>query len=307
MDFQRKKYLGHFKDFSNTNSNSIISEGDYDEAGLKDGDFTEYYLNGNLLAKGVFKDDHYTGKWTFYYEDGQPQIIFDASDKGITLLSAWDSNHKKIIKNGAGYYSVPFLRYIWTGNIANGRPDGDWICVRPDKNEPPIETERFADGHFVNGKNVSGIYTDSSRIVLLNMDMLPLRNAEKMLLSGVGCTVPVSYTSKLVSAKFDERNGDLTNQIQDASSNYIARLHWGGGSITITGDINEKGALINLKSSRKDLDRGLILGLQKSLSFIPATVDGKPAKQGFVIIFSTINGGLYSFSFRLLAVQRAPY
>ena len=219
MDFQAKKYIGHFKDSSKTKPCFIVSQGNYNNNGLKDGEFTEFYLNGNLLAKGAFKDDEYIGKWYVYYEDGRPQLTFDVDDKTVKLIDAWDIDHHKIVDNGTGYYTVPYVdKYRWSGNVAGGRPDGEWICIVPDMNEPPIITEVFTGGKFVSGKNLSGVYTNSSKIILVDKALLPLINAEKILMSRYGCVVPPVEKRNVESAKYEYGNDDFSGEIKNAVS-----------------------------------------------------------------------------------------
>src|SRR5580698_4278312 len=76
FDFTQKKFKGRFKDVS-TGDSIVVAEGFYSEGGLKNGLFTTHYLNGNLQAKGNFKDNKYDGHWEIFYENGQPELTFD--------------------------------------------------------------------------------------------------------------------------------------------------------------------------------------------------------------------------------------
>lgn len=306
FNFQTKKYLGEFKDVSSTNPSFVISKGNYNEAGQKNGEFTEYYLNGNLMAKGAFKNNKYTGKWETYFEDGQPKLTFEMTDSTMRIIDAWDDKHKKTVDNGNGTYEIAFFYYKWTGKIVKGRPDGTWLYVSSrNKDEEPIRQERFYEGQFSSGKDFSGTYTDSSRIVFVNDYLLPLVNAETLKISPVGCTAPVVFTAKIISAQYGYGNDDFSDQIKQVAGDYISRMR-GHGDITITGIVNEKGALTDLKSKYSysaDINsKDLIVALEKLPLLNPATVNGKPVKQGFSITFK-INGSLYSFSYSFLQIN----
>jgi len=308
FNFRDRKFIGAFKDVADGNPSLVIGEGNYNDAGQKDGEFSEYYLNGNLLGKGDFKDDKYTGKWVFYFEDGQPQLTFEVRDSSIYIIDAWNDKRKKTLDNGNGTYEVDVFGYKWSGKIIKGRPDGAWLCTSiQNEDEAPIATEHFVNGQFANGKNFSGIYVDSSRFAFINNNMLPMLNAEKLKISAIGCTIPV--TSKIISALYDYGNDDFSDQIKQAVGSYIGRLH-GHGYITIAGEVNEKGALVDLKNTATysaDLNsKDLIVVLERLPLLNPATVNGKPVKQGFTITFD-VNPGLYSFSYRFLPITVASH
>ena len=81
FNFSKRIFIGKFKDVSTADHNLVVSKGNYNENGLKDGEFVTHYLNGNLQAKGSFKDDSYIGGWEFYYEDGKPELFFEVVGK----------------------------------------------------------------------------------------------------------------------------------------------------------------------------------------------------------------------------------
>ncbi|MEQ8839099.1 MAG: hypothetical protein RID07_20000 [Lacipirellulaceae bacterium] len=54
---------------------TVHSESDYvrmsnDEI-INDGDYTEYYRNGNKFAQGTFKMGIHHGEWTYWHENGE--------------------------------------------------------------------------------------------------------------------------------------------------------------------------------------------------------------------------------------------
>src|ERR1700712_3720151 len=88
-NFRERKFFGKFKDVSKLDTNLVVSEGTYTTDGLKDGDFITHYLNGNLQAKGSYKDNKFVGKWEIYYENGKPEVTFEVIDGDIHLVDAW--------------------------------------------------------------------------------------------------------------------------------------------------------------------------------------------------------------------------
>ena len=50
----------------------------------------------------------------------------------------------------------------------------------------------------------------------------------------------------------------------------------------------------------------IVLDIVRTWRFQPATVNGKPVKQGFTITFD-VNPGLYSFSYRFLPITVASH
>src|SRR5688572_3049217 len=105
MNFKQRIFFGPFTDINKDNQ-AIVAEGNYTSTGLKDGDFTIYYLNGNLQAKGAFKENKLSGKWEFFYPDGKPKIVFQAGGEQVRITDMWNDNGKKIIEDGNGSYSV---------------------------------------------------------------------------------------------------------------------------------------------------------------------------------------------------------
>src|SRR4030042_6927717 len=47
-----------------------ISEGVIDEQGSRKGAWTDYYLTGELRARGEYNNNQQSGTWTFYYISG---------------------------------------------------------------------------------------------------------------------------------------------------------------------------------------------------------------------------------------------
>lgn len=97
LNYRIRKFTGPFKDVSKANKGVILSEGAYTADGLKNGVFTSRYVNGNIQSKGAFKNNQFDGHWELYYEDGKPQLFFDADNTAIRITDAWTASGKNIL------------------------------------------------------------------------------------------------------------------------------------------------------------------------------------------------------------------
>jgi hypothetical protein len=309
LNMKTKRYIGPFKDISTEDSVTIVTEGNYDNAGLKDGLFTLKYLNGNLQAKGTFKNDKYEGKWELYYVDGKPELTFEAENNFIKIIDAWDTDGKKIVDNGSGEFRINNGDYYWEGKIAKGRPDGTWnlSTINP-KVKLPSTSEYFKKNVFKNGTNASGDYSDSSRIILISTEMLPFLNAENLITDN-GCTAP-RESRYVVKAQYRTGWDAFRRDVAHIAGPIIRRF--GGTSIfigqsfTITGDIDEKGEVINLRCDdmfNPNLTRSIIDRLSELANFQPATINEKPVKEKFTLTFS-FEAEHYRFHYKFLKVEK---
>ncbi len=81
LNMPQRKYSGRIKDVSRLDHSLVITDGTYSADGLKDGYFITHYLNGQLQAKGNFKNNQYDGKWEMYYDDGKPSYFLKPTAK----------------------------------------------------------------------------------------------------------------------------------------------------------------------------------------------------------------------------------
>ena len=65
-DFKQRIFTGKFTDVNSSDKEKVVASGQYNEKGEKDGEFVSYYLNGNLQAKGNFKNNKFWGRWDLY-------------------------------------------------------------------------------------------------------------------------------------------------------------------------------------------------------------------------------------------------
>lgn len=304
FDLQTRKFFGKVTDVSKIDPNVIISEGYYSEDGRKNGEFKVFFPNGKLRGKGNFKDDQYDGKWEMYYEDGKPELIFEATNGGCTITDAWKPDGTRIVDKGNGMYVANFEALYWKGRLANGKPDGKWNLFRTDDiSNIPIGSEIFKNGQFRDGSVMNNSYNNTSHILLVSPYKLPFVNAEKMFVSQVPCNG--AKRKHIIGAQYENGLTSFSGFIKDAIEPYLGTIDLKGinNSIEIAGEVSETGRLINLKNNgfRDDIAQGLIARLRNLPNLHPATIDGKPVRQKFTITFQ-INEGLYHFSYRFLPI-----
>lgn len=306
FDFKQRKFHGKFTDVSNANQGLIVSEGTYTIDGLKSGEFISHYLNGNLQAKGNFKNDKYDGAWEVYYGDGKPEVSFEVKEGVCRILNAWGTDEKKIVDNGNGTFMISLGQLYWKGKLLNGRPDGTWRLFNVDDiSKTPLASEYFKKGMFHDGSHGTVDYTDASHIDFDMPVKLPFMNAETMSISPVACDG--SRQVHIVNAQYRDGLNSFSNYIGLAVSPYFSQHDLRGMEMTIAinGEIADDGNLINLKNSdgaNESLARQIIIRLADLPRLQPATVNGKPVKQKFTIFF-TITNGFYKFTYQFLPIK----
>ena len=299
----QRKFFGVVKDVSKLDPDLILTEGTYSTDGLKDGYFITHYLNGNLQAKGTFKNNLYDGRWEMYYDDGKPELTFEAHGKDIKVIDAWDTKGTKQVDQGKGNFRVELGMLYWQGKLVNGKPDGTWRAIKTDDaTNTAVVTENFKNGLFLKGSDPTGGYKDSSRIVLVAMDYLPFTRAEKMRISSVPCNGV--KRKHMVRAQYRGGTTAFSEAIKGLVSPYLRKINLKAydNSLTLNGEVNEYGTITRLipdNAFNDDLARGIILQLKGLPPLEPATADGKPITQKFSITF-TFYQGIYHFSYHFL-------
>jgi hypothetical protein len=300
-----RKFFGNFKDVSTQNPALVLTEGHYSDDNLKDGSFVTHYLNGNLQAKGNFKNDHYDGRWEIYYDDGKPRVTFEANGSVVKIINAWDDKGKQIVTDGKGTYRADVGSIYWEGKLVNGLPDGSWSAINAgDVTKVEIVTEKFKNGVFQKGSSPAGAYTDASRLTLVNDDMLPFVEAEKMHIGR-----PCNSIKRLAKVRAQYPNGRdaYLQYVKDVLRPVFNRIEIRDIEVqlSIDGEIAENGVLDKLNSNSPlfDLSRRLINELRRLPAFVPATIDGKPAREKFRIDFDIHKRGLYRYSLHFLEIE----
>lgn len=306
LNIRARKYFGRITDVSKLNPNIILTEGNYTTDGLKDGNFIAHYINGELQAKGAFKNNEYEGKWEVYYDTGKPKLFFEASGKNIRITDAWDEKGMKLIDNGKGAYRVNLGSIYWKGKLLNGKPDGTWASLKTDDaSNEELVTEKYKNGEFQKGVSPLGEYTDAARLVLVPNNLLPFTRAELMYISAVPCNG--SKRKHVIGAQYHNGLADFTGQIKELASRYLSKVDLKSydNELILEGEINTDGAINNLavhNAFNETIAHGLIVEFRRLPALQPATVDGKPVKQKFTITF-VFEQGYYHFSYRFLPIE----
>src|ERR1035437_1088268 len=306
LNIKQLIFFGPFKDLSKSNPDLVVSEGNYTATGLKDGDFISHYLNGNLQAKGNYKENKLNGKCELFYPDGKPKLIFDASGDDIKILGAWDDTGKKIIDNGNGNYSANLGSIIWSGKLNNGTPDGTWKAVQTnDRTNTVLISEKLKNGKFQKGNGPAGDYTDVSHIYLINEADLPFINAEKLRTSSVPCNGV--KRKQIVNAQYKYGFDAFSQKIKDLVNPYLSNVDVKpyDSDVELTGEVSAKGEISKF-SYISVFDEKIASELVRELTRLPflepALEDGKPVPQKIIFTFKFMPG-LYSFSYRLVPLN----
>ena len=184
MNMSNRKFYGKIKDVSKLDQNIILTEGFYTTDGLKEGEFITHYLNGNLQAKGNFKNNQYDGKWEIYYADGKPMMTFMGNEKDIKIIEAWDEKGTKTVDTGTGNYLVDMDDIYWKGKLLNGKADGVWRAFTT--KGAAIIFETYINGVFKKGSGSVGDYQDAPKLILVPANKLPFTNTEGLPIAA-GC------------------------------------------------------------------------------------------------------------------------
>ncbi|RYU90147.1 hypothetical protein EWM62_11440 [Mucilaginibacter terrigena] len=305
IDVQNKVYTGQFKDVSRANANQIITQGAYTADGLKNGPFIINYLNGVLQAKGNFKDGAFDGRWDVYYDTGKPKITFEANGNDIKIINEWDAKGTQTVINGTGNYRADMGFMYWKGKLLNGKPEGKWKSKKA-SDDSDFTSEVYKNGDFQKGNTSYDEYRDAPRLVLISPSIFPFTIAEKFQISAVACNGPKQKA--FVNAHYTAGAESFSQHIADLSSDYLKNIDINtfDSQLTLEGEISEIGVIGKLQNRNPfnaNVARGLITSLRGLPNLQPATVDGKPVKQGFKITY-TFHNGIYSFRYGFAPIQQ---
>jgi uncharacterized protein len=115
----------------------IIGKGIIDENGLKQGQWIEYFITGQLKAEGFYKDNIKIGLWKYYFENGNLEQIGAYDNKGLSK-GEWkwfypNNNLRRIesffedINQGEMIEYASDSSIMVRGNFVDGRKEGVWI------------------------------------------------------------------------------------------------------------------------------------------------------------------------------------
>jgi antitoxin component YwqK of YwqJK toxin-antitoxin module len=129
----------------------IVEEGIITDAGEKEGNWKEYYPNGELKAIGFYQNDEKLGEWKYYYPDGQLEQIGKFTDGQPDSVWNWYYQSGNLLREEHFFNGLPdglLTEYsedgkiITQGDYIEGKKEGIWIYSVGD-NRDEIE---YADG-----------------------------------------------------------------------------------------------------------------------------------------------------------------
>ena len=304
FNFETRKFHGKFTDVSKADPNIIITEGVYNEDGLKEGTFILHYLNGGIRAKGNFRNNKFDGKWERFYENGKPEMIFEAKNDDYLVTDAWKPDGSKIVDNGNGQYVANIIVFSWKGKLVNGKPDGTWKMYDA-KDNSVVATEHFKNGQFKDGENNLTSYSNATRISLVTTVDLPFINAESMRV-GAPCNFKDGNGEKIIDAHYKAGINTFNIVLGRAITSYFRDYKIeAAGSFFIKGDITTRGNIDNLIREgvyETDIAQHIIEIIRSLPRLEPATIDGKPVVQKFQISLE-LQPGSYHYSFKFLPLH----
>ncbi|GAA4329607.1 hypothetical protein [Flaviaesturariibacter amylovorans] len=126
-------FYGPVKDY--TMDHHLLMEGNYSEAGRKEGPFRFYNYKGTLLNEGSFERDTIHGIWKWYYPNGKERasIYFPSGEQSFQFITYRDSTGKATLENGVGDFewsSHPYTRsgfyFRIRGSFDKGMRQKNW-------------------------------------------------------------------------------------------------------------------------------------------------------------------------------------
>ncbi len=134
---------------------TIVGEGIFTNAGRRQGNWKEYYDDGNLKAQGNYVDDLKDGFWKYYYKNGslEEKGKYILGDPDSTWL--WYYSDGKLLRDENFYNGLPdglYTEYDKTGSIITqgdfleGKKEGNWIYKVGDSKDEGIYSEGYRNG-----------------------------------------------------------------------------------------------------------------------------------------------------------------
>ena len=149
-------YTGKFKDY-NLN-NSLITEGEYNDKGQRDGVFRFYYPDGKLMLSGKFWQGLMIGDWEWHYSNDSLKAIinFDGPSDDFKVIKYKLPDGKVKLDNGSGdfewytdLYNTGFSMFKVYGSFEERKRSGSW---RYYSIKNGVESFQFAEKYDKDGK-----------------------------------------------------------------------------------------------------------------------------------------------------------
>jgi TonB family protein len=127
------------------------------------GRFTYFYPGGDTLKVGLYDRGKQTGEWRHYHNNGQPHLL-EYYEEGVRYVEkCWNREGELILNNGDGIYQQFYLQsadqLLEKGTYRNYQKHGEWTGYYRDGRVS--YREKYEDGKLIDGKR----YTKSGRIL----------------------------------------------------------------------------------------------------------------------------------------------
>ncbi len=135
-----------------------VSEGIVDEQGRRKGDWKDFYVTGELKAKGSYQNNRKSGVWNFYFRNGKIE------QKGNFLNGRFDGEWiwyydtgeiwrmENYFNGNEDGYAVEYSRdgsIIAEGNYITGEKDGKWVHMVGDHKEVGNYISGLREGKWI--------------------------------------------------------------------------------------------------------------------------------------------------------------
>lgn len=129
----------------------VMSEGLLTEDGKKEGNWKNFYEDGEVKSQGVYKNNRQTGEWKFFYKQGVSEQIGNFNNGYFDGEWKWFNKAGKLVKveeyvkgkRDGFYYELNSTGdTIARGSFLEGEREGDWMVKSGDV---------VAKGKYVNG------------------------------------------------------------------------------------------------------------------------------------------------------------
>ncbi len=146
----------------------VIGEGIITEKGEKNGEWKEYYNDGQIKAEGKYDHDAKIEEWKFYHKNGKTEQIGSYTKEGkLTGIWKWYYSSGLLLREESFYEDKPdgvlteydeLSNIITQGEFINGLEEGFWYYNLGDQREEGEYVEGLMDGwwkHFYNDGTIS--------------------------------------------------------------------------------------------------------------------------------------------------------
>ena len=135
-----------------------IAEGIIDEEGRRRGEWKDFYISGEIKARGNYSNNRKSGKWIYYFKSGKVeqtgQFLNDRYDgEWIWYYDTGEVWREENYFNGSeDGFAVEYDRsvnIIASGNYINGEKDGEWVHIVGDHKEVGNYISGLREGKWV--------------------------------------------------------------------------------------------------------------------------------------------------------------